>query len=104
MTKPDSRKWYQRRELYLIAGIAIGIALMALPALAHVVLGPVSPFERTDMYAVPSGGLISSPFDALTEIFWITLPAIFFLAALYWIFVRRRRWAGHETAVKWSRR
>ncbi|MDO8055965.1 MAG: hypothetical protein Q6361_03820 [Candidatus Hermodarchaeota archaeon] len=104
MTKPDSRKWYRRRELYLIAGIAFGITLMALPALTHLLLGPVSPFERADFYFVPSGELIYSPFDVLIEIFWITLPAIFFIIALYWIIVRRRRWAGHETAVKWSRR
>ena len=105
MTKSVSRKWHQRRELYLIAGIAIGITLMALPALTHLALGPVSPFERTDTFSVPSGsGLESSPIDAVVELFWITLPAIFFILALYWFIGRRRRWAGHETAVKWSRR
>lgn len=104
VTKSNSRKWYQRRELYLIAGITIGITLMAVPALTHLALGPISPFERTDTYSIPSSELLYSPLDALIELFWITLPAIFFIVALYWIFLRRRRWIGHETAVKWSRR
>jgi hypothetical protein len=104
VTKPGSRKWYQRREVYLIAGITIGITLMALPAFSHLILGTTSPFERTYSDLTFSSELMSSPFDALIEIFWITLPAIFFVVALYWIAGRRRRWAGHDTAVKWSRR
>ena len=104
MTKPVSRKWYQRREVYLIAGIVLGITLMALPALTHRAYGPVSPFVAE--YSEPTFGRaeLSTPIDALVELFWLVLPAIFFVIALYWIVGRRRRWAGHDSAVKWSRR
>ncbi|MFX0167847.1 MAG: hypothetical protein ACFE89_09055 [Candidatus Hodarchaeota archaeon] len=104
MTNQKLRKWYQRREVYLIAGIAIGITLMMMPAITHLALGPTSPFLEDNREWFVSGETIASPIDAATELLWIALPAIFFVVALYWIVGRRRRWAGYDSAVKWSRR
>jgi hypothetical protein len=42
--------------------------------------------------------------DVLLELVWLSLPALFITIAIYWAVTRRRRWAGSDEAVKWSRR
>jgi hypothetical protein len=78
---------------------------MMLPILVHATMGPASPFNRVliepDFY---SSQTILSPFDALAELVWLALPAIFVILVLYWVAGRRTRWSGYDDAVKWTRR
>ena len=68
-------------------------------------MGPVSPFNRVliepDVY---SSLTILSPYDAIVELVWLGLPAIFVILVLYWVVGRRTRWSGYDDAVKWTRR
>ncbi len=99
------RKWYKRREMYLVAGIVIGIAVMTIPALVHTMMGLESPFEIappiSDSFA--ERGALSS-IDVIAEVIWLALPAIFLILALWWVTGRRGRWKGYDEAVKWTRR
>lgn len=104
--------WYRRREALLAAGIVLGIGVMALPAIFHILLGPNSPFLRAQYdYLEPFGPFffagsdpVPTPFDFFAEVFWLVLPALIIIVFLYWIAIRRTRWAGYEEAIKWSRR
>lgn len=105
MTNRTPRKWYRRRELYLVAGIVVGISIMIVPALVHTTMGPTSPFGA--VVSPPDrfeSQIIMTPVDLIAEFIWLTLPAIFLILAIYWIFGRRSRWAGYDEAVKWARR
>lgn len=105
MTPNKTRKWYKRREVYLVAGIAIGIVVMTMPALVHTMMGTVSPFmlpPATEDTFVHRGTLAS--IDILAEVMWLALPAIFLILALWWVAGRRQRWKGYDEAVKWTRR
>ena len=105
MTKQVLSKRNRRREIYLVAGIFFGIAVMMLPFLVHSTMGPASPFARehvpSDVYGAQT---TLSTYDALAEIAWLALPAIFVILVLYWVAGRRTRWSGYDDAVKWSRR
>jgi hypothetical protein len=94
--------WFRRRETYLVAGVVMGIIVMAMPAIIHVVLGPQSPFR--DYNGTPYLPTEPSLFELVAEIVWLILPALIILFFLYWIVTRRTRWAGYEEAVKWIRR
>lgn len=104
MTKHSPVKRNTRRELYLIAGIIFGVTLIAIPFIVHLMMGQTSPFIITlaerPTYEVLG---IASPLDVVIEIFWLLLPGIFVILALYWIVHRRRRWSGYNEAVKWTR-
>ena len=105
MSKQKPKRRNRRREVYLVTGIAIGIAVMILPALVHTMMGSASPFlgGMTDP-AVLSSQIIESPLDVLYEFIWLALPAIFVILVLYWVAGRRTRWEGYDNAVKWARR
>ena len=79
--------------------------MMMLPFIVHTTMGPVSPFNRVltepDVY---SSLTILSPYDAIVELVWLGLPAIFVILVLYWVVGRRTRWSGYDDAVKWTRR
>lgn len=98
-------KWYRRRETYLIAGIVFGILIMVFPAVINFSMGPISPFYiesiREEVFGAQA---ITTPIDALWELIWLSLPAIFIVIVIYWAIGRRRRWAGYDEAVKWARR
>ena len=78
---------------------------MMLPFLVHSTMGPASPFTREQYTSdVFEAQIILSPYDALVEIAWLALPAIFVILVLYWVAGRRTRWSGYNDAVKWARR
>ncbi|MFW9935735.1 MAG: hypothetical protein ACFFDU_09595 [Candidatus Thorarchaeota archaeon] len=105
MSKREPKKRYWRREIYLIAGICVGITVMLLPVLVHNMMGLASPFftSQTDFRIVASE-TIQSPIDAILELIWLALPGIFVILVLSWIASRRTRWSGYDEAVKWTRR
>jgi uncharacterized membrane protein YccF (DUF307 family) len=102
--KQFPEKGKKRRELYLIAGIIVGVTLITIPFIVHLLMGQISPFTIT-LAERPSYRelAITSPLDVVIEVFWLVLPAIFVILALYWIVNRRKRWAGYNEAVKWAR-
>jgi hypothetical protein len=102
LSKREPKKRYWRREIYLIAGICVGITVMLLPALVHNMMGVASPF-LTDS-GIFASETIQSPIDAILEFIWLALPAIFVVLVLTWIASRRTRWSGYDEAVKWTRR
>jgi hypothetical protein len=105
VSKRTAKNRYQRRIMYLVGGIIVGITVMILPALVHTMMGPSTPFatELTESWAFSSRTIIS-PLDAIYEFVWLALPAIFVILVLYWIGGRRTRWSGYDDAIKWTRR
>lgn len=105
MSKQTSKKRNRRRELYLIAGLVVGICLMITPALFHTSMGSLSPFMRViwegDVFA---SQIIVSPLDVIIELFWLVVPIIFLIIVLYILGGRRKRWAGYDEAIKLTRR
>ncbi len=105
MSKRETTKWYWRRVIYLVAGAAIGVTVMLLPALVHTMMGSVSPFNlEPTAPSVFSLEPPTSPIDIVVEFIWLALPAIFVILVLYWVAGRRTRWTGYNDAVKWTRR
>ena len=105
MSKQISKKRNRRRELYLIAGLVVGISLMITPALFHVSMGSFSPIRTTwsdpDVFDT---GIIVTPLDVIVELLLIVVPIIFLIIVLYILGGRRTRWAGYDEAVKLTRR
>ena len=105
MSKQTSKKRNRRRELYLIAGLVVGICLMITPALFHVSMGTFSPIRTTwsDPEVFGTGAIVT-PLDVIIELFWLVVPIIFLIIVLYILGGRRTRWAGYDEAVKLTRR
>ncbi|MDO8124089.1 MAG: hypothetical protein Q6364_06885 [Candidatus Hermodarchaeota archaeon] len=105
MSTQTSKKRNRRRELYLIAGLVVGICLMITPVLFHATMGSLSPFTRVysegEFWA---SGTIVTPLDVIIELFWLVVPIIFLIIVLYVLGGRRTRWAGYDEAVKLTRR
>lgn len=108
MVRTASRE-SQRRTIYLLTGVVLGIVIMVAPALLLLALPQAlwqsnlrSQFlEGTGAYgAFPT----ASPIDIFIEVLWLVLPALIVILALYWLAVHRTRWAGYDEAAKWSRR
>jgi hypothetical protein len=103
--KSKFRRW--QREIYLLSGVVLGIFVMVLPALLFTqfnVIPPVDPIEQTFWDRPQAAMPIITPFDALFELLWLALPALIVILCVYWLFIRRKRWAGYDEAVKWLRR
>ena len=104
MTKQPPEKRNRRREVSLVAGIIIGVTLLTIPFMVHLMMGETSPFIQNRVEPSVYGDItITSPLDVVIELFWLVLPAIFVILALFWIVRRRRRWSGYDEAVKWMR-
>lgn len=105
MSKQTPKKWNRRRELYLIAGLVVGIFLMITPALFHASMGTFSPppssWSGSEVFG---SGTIVTPLDVIIELFWLVIPIIFLIIVLYVLGGRRTRWAGYDEAVKLIRR
>ncbi len=106
MSKQTQKKRNRRRELYLLAGLVVGICLMITPALFHASTGFLSPMEPPPAWSEHEvfGGGIISPLDVIIELFWLVVPIIFLIIVLYVLGGRRTRWAGYDEAVKLTRR
>ena len=105
MSKQISKKRNRRRELYLIAGLVVGISLMITPALFHASMGTFSPPPSSwSGHEVLGSGTIVTPLDVIIELFWLVAPIIFLIIVLYVLGGRRTRWAGYDEAVKLTRR
>jgi hypothetical protein len=106
VSKQISKKRNRRRELYLIAGLVVGICLMITPALFHASMGSFSPIRTPPAWSEPEvfGSGIITPLDVIIELFWLVVPIIFLIIILYILGGRRTRWAGYDEAVKLPRR
>ncbi len=105
MSNKTSKKRNRRRELYLIAGLVVGISLMITPALFHATMGSLSPLWRVyteGEFLVPS--VVVSPLDAIIELVLLVVPIVFLIIVLYILGGRRTRWAGYDEAIKLTRR
>jgi len=106
VSKQTSKKRNRRRELYLIAGLVVGICLMITPALFHASMGFFSPIRLLPAWSEPEvfGSGIIGPLDVIIELFWLVVPIIFLIIVLYVLGGRRTRWAGYDEAIKLTRR
>lgn len=83
---------------------------MLIPSFLYFLLGPY--FSPSDQVTQLLGGEfygegsedVPSPVDVTGDIFWLLFPAFVIAAILYFLLVRRTRWAGYDEAVKWIRR
>jgi len=99
----------QRRTIYLLAGVVLGIAIMATPGLLLLALPQALwqrsvPLQFLQGWGVYGASAAASPLDVFIEVLWLVLPALIVILALYWLAVHRTRWAGYNEAAKWSRR
>jgi uncharacterized membrane protein len=105
VSKHTQKKRNRRRELYLIAGLVVGICLMITPALFHASMGSLSPFMPSYIDSeVFESQTIPTPLDAIIELLWLVVPIILLIIILYILGGRRTRWAGYDEAVKLTRR
>ncbi len=103
--KTKFRRW--QREIYLLSGVVLGVFVMVLPALLFsqtYIIPPVDMFGQALWDQSRAELLIINPFDVLFELLWLALPALIVILCVYWLFIRRKRWAGYDEAVKWLRR
>jgi len=98
------RKDSKRVTIYLALGLAAGVAVMALPALIHLLLGPASPMADSYFGFTPNRGYETPPpGELLAELLWLLIPALAIALILYWLATRRAHWSSHRETLKWSR-
>jgi hypothetical protein len=92
---------------HLLGGLVLGIVIMVGPALLLNLFSFAGRVYVTgeSLPARFDGALMAaSPLEVVIEVVWLVLPALIIILALYWLAIRRTRWAGYDEAVKWSRR
>jgi len=106
---PTTFRESQRRTIYLLTGVVLGIVFMVTPALLLLALPQqLQQWNLRSQFLEGTGAYgafpVASPLDFFIEVLWLVLPALIVIFALYWLAVHRTRWAGYDEAAKWSRR